>query len=102
MYKGRALYHYLRLSIQRCHFLFHGLDAFLKGLLFSDFTTKLGFLKLELMKFSFVGSQNIIPTLPIVLKILLLFLGVSPSIIHQRNGTAIIGKRYSQLRRQLV
>jgi hypothetical protein len=54
------------------------------------------------MKFSFVGSQNIIPALPIVLKILLFFLGVSPSIIHQRNGTGIMGKRYSQLRGRLV
>ncbi len=40
----KALYQYLQLTRQRCHFLLHGFNASLKGLLFSDFTAKVSFL----------------------------------------------------------
>jgi len=79
----KVSYQYLQLTIQGCHFLPHGLNASLESLLFSDFTAKVSFLQLELMKFILVRPQNISPAFAIVLKVLLLFFGVSPATCHE-------------------
>jgi hypothetical protein len=61
----------------------HSLDTFLESFFFSDFTANISFLKLELMKFSFMRPQNIIPALPVILEVLLFLFGVTPQMTDE-------------------